>query len=290
MTDSKTWYVQRSGQVRGPFSYLILTKLARLGRLKETDELSNNRESWSPASDFPELFKESDADLLLKDEERSGWDRREEEPSPDDSTEAEKKRQDKDRRQPESEEEVSRRRGRTRLLEAIKESREEDHFPFLAIIVSLVLIVMLGFALKPSGEDLLPDCDEPAHPKVNWDNCTFEKLILKKQNLLRASIRNAELIKANLQGAILLESNLSYSNLSNSNLKNAQLDKAILKGANLQSANLTSASLKGADLSYADLRGAKIDNADLSQANLEKAIWVDGKLCIEGSIGKCLKQ
>ena len=81
--------VRRNGQVRGPFTYSILEKLAKLGRLEQTDELSTDNKEWKSAGDFSAFFVEVETERLLKDDERSGWDRREE----DDSTTTQKKRQ-----------------------------------------------------------------------------------------------------------------------------------------------------------------------------------------------------
>ena len=287
MVESNKWQVRRSGQIRGPYPYSVLEKLAKIGRLKENDDLSHDGENWKSAGDFEGLFEHSDADLLLKDDERSGLDRRDNDSASEDEKQ---KRQGKERRKPESEEEIARRRGRTKLLETIKENREEDHFPFKAIFISLFLILLLGFVLKSSDRSALTDCGTPAAPGVNWDNCSFDRLILKGKDLSRASIRNAVLSRVNLQNGILVESNFSYTDLSGGNFKNANFDKAILKGVNLQSANLSSASLKQVDLSHADLRGAKLDNVDLSQAILDKAIWLDGSYCAKGSVGNCLPE
>ena len=283
MTDTKKWKVRRNGQIRGPYTFQVLEKLARLGRLKQTDELSSNDMDWKTAGSFAALFKDTDVERLLKDDERSGWDRREN----DASSRDQQKRQGKDRRQPEPEDEVSRRRGRTKLLETIKESRVEDHFPLLTIIASIVIIVFLGFVLTPSKDILSPDCDASPNPGVIWDNCKFGQLTLKKKDLSGASIRNAVLKGVNFQEANLRSSNFSYTDLSKSNLKKANLEKAVLKGANLQFVNLASASLIDADLSHADLRGSNLEDADFTRTILDKAIWEDGKVCGRDSVGVC---
>jgi len=275
--------VRRKGQVRGPYTFRVLEKLAKLGRLKQTDELSSNEVNWKSAGSFTTLFQETDTECLLKDDERSGRDRREK----DGLTNHQLKRQGSDRRQAESDDEIARRRGRTKLLETIKASRVEDHFPLMTIMVSIVIIVFLGFVLSPSKETLSPDCEAPPEPGVIWDNCKFVKLTLRQKDLSGASIRNAVLAGVNLQGADLTGSNFSYTDLSKGNLKKANLEKAVLKGADLRSANLTSASLKDADLSHVDLRGAKMQDADLTQTILDQAIWYDGRLCARDSIGIC---
>ncbi len=287
MSESKKWQVRRSGQTRGPYSYSVLEKLAKAGRLKQSDELSHDGENWQIAGEFSGFFDRSELNLFLKDDERSGFDRRDTESV---SKNDEQKRQEKDRRKAEPEEEITRRRSRTKLLETIKENRVKDNFPLKTIFISLLLLILLGFLLKSSDRTVLTDCRASAQPGVNWDNCSFNKLILTGQDLSRASIRNAVLNGVNLNNGILVESNLSYTDLSGGNLINANLQKAILKGTNLQSANLSFASLKEADLSHADLRNAQLKNADFSQAILDKAIWTDGRFCTNGSVGECLQE
>ena len=44
---------------------------------------------------------------------------------------------------------------------------------------------------------------------------------------------------------------------------------------------------KGANLFEANLTGANIANAIFEEANLSSAIWIDGKKCALGSVGKC---
>ncbi len=285
MADSNKWYVRRSGELKGPFTFSVLEKLARLGRLQPSDELSEDTENWKPAAGYPGLFPKEGITLPLKEDERTGIERRDQKGY---QTSSENKRQGKDRRKPESEEEVFRRRGRTQLLQAIRESRKEDHFPATAVIVSLLVIVIIGYLLTPSKNIPEPDCEAPPGPGVFWDNCRFGKLTLKNKDLSEASITNAVLSGANLQGANLSHANLAYTDLRKANLSDAILDRANLKGASLKFADLRSASLKQADLSYVDFRWAKLEGASLDQAILDKAIWVDGTICKPGSIGSCI--
>jgi uncharacterized protein YjbI with pentapeptide repeats len=86
------------------------------------------------------------------------------------------------------------------------------------------------------------------------------------------NLSNAQLEKADLHGI----------DLSGANLTNAELEDA-----NLQGANLTNANLQRADLEGANLRGAKINGANLRGAELGYAIWVNGKVCAEDSVGSC---
>ena len=52
--------------------------------------------------------------------------------------------------------------------------------------------------------------------------------------------------------------------------------------------NLSYSNLSDSDLSFANLRDAKLGGSDLQNAKLDKAIWIDGRICAAGSIGNCL--
>ncbi len=86
----------------------------------------------------------------------------------------------------------------------------------------------------------------------------------------------------NLAGAKLEGANLKGKDLSNVNFKKADLEEANLIGA-----DLTNANFEDADLEEANLKGAKIKGANFKNAELEYAVWVDGRVCAEGSIGGC---
>lgn len=86
-----------------------------------------------------------------------------------------------------------------------------------------------------------------------------------------------DLIGARLEGA-----DLRGVDLSCADLRGAELEEADLRGA-----NLTGANLKNADLEKANLKGAIIDGAVFKGADLDYTIWVNGRVCAEGSVGSC---
>jgi len=94
---------------------------------------------------------------------------------------------------------------------------------------------------------------------------------------------DCDLHGANLAGADLTRADLTGANLRDANLGGANLNEADLNGANLEGANLTEADLTEANLFRAELTGAV-----LIGANLTGALWVDGGICQEGSIGMCI--
>jgi uncharacterized protein YjbI with pentapeptide repeats len=88
--------------------------------------------------------------------------------------------------------------------------------------------------------------------------------------------------------------------LKNTNIcVDCDLSGADLTGADLQTANLSGANLSGANLSGVNLSNAWLVDANLSKAILSKtildgatldgAIWIDGKQCVDGSMGLCNK-
>lgn len=83
-------------------------------------------------------------------------------------------------------------------------------------------------------------------------------------------------------GAKLEEANLKGLNLSGADFRGADLEKANLQGTNLSGCNF-----KNADLEEVNLKGANIKGASFAGAELEYAIWTDGRVCAEGSVGGC---
>lgn len=99
---------------------------------------------------------------------------------------------------------------------------------------------------------------------------------------------NANLQGANLSNSILQLTNLKGANLMLANLQGAHMHGVNLVNANLSLANLAKANLMDANLSGANLTGANLTGTLLLKTNLNNATWTDGRVCAEGSIGKCL--
>ena len=149
-------------------------------------------------------------------------------------------------------------------------------------------------------------CDDAPTDGVDYSNCQFSE----GQDLSRAYIPNSNLsfisfIKVILDKSIMMNSILANGNFAESSFFRANLYEANLEGGNFEKANFTSANLtrsnfKGASLIEAtfkdsnlfesDFTGANIINANFEGANLNYAIWIDGKKCGLGSIGKCVKE
>ena len=167
------------------------------------------------------------------------------------------------------------------------------------------ILFILAFSLLVSGS-VNAGCDDAPTDGVDYSNCQFSE----GQDLSRAYIPNSNLsfisfIKVILDKSIMMNSILANGNFAESSFFRANLYEANLEGgkfekANFTSANLTRANFKGASLIEAtfkdsnlfesDFTGANIINANFEGANLNYAIWIDGKKCGLGSIGKCVKE
>jgi uncharacterized protein YjbI with pentapeptide repeats len=112
--------------------------------------------------------------------------------------------------------------------------------------------------------------------------------------------RNVLLLSAALALAVFLTIDVTHAfrqedmdKLASSNqcprcdLSNASFWGVRLVSVDLSGANLSRANLGRSDLTNANLKGANLSGANLEYANLSGATWVDGKICEDGSIGKC---
>jgi len=287
-TQSRLWFVRRGETVRGPFPTALVKRYLILGRLRQTDELSLDRQAWQAVSTYPmfaptQLAEDATVALAREDERKPG-DRRSNEP-PDNPYK--ERRSGTDRRTQESPELVEYRQRRARVVQSLKPARQSNRIPVLIALTLLAGIIISGFLFKPTTLVSGPACDTPAAPGVNWSNCRKEQADLTRADLSKAALRNSRLTAARLAGADLAGSDLAYADLVGADLSNAQLQGAIVVGTNLRQANLSSANLEGADLSYADLTGATLDGAALKGTSLGNAIWPDGKVCARGSLGTC---
>ena len=77
------------------------------------------------------------------------------------------------------------------------------------------------------------------------------------------------------------------ADLSGADLGGANLHGAKLSGVNLQGAKLNGTNLTIADLWEANLKGADLTGAILNKTDLSRAIWTDGRICADSSVGEC---
>ncbi len=292
--DHRLWYTRRDGQVRGPFPEPVIEGHILLGRIREDDELSRDREHWKPLSQLPELIPEvmrrvvTDEDRARLEQARLHADERVSDRRADASDWQGPNRRRDDRRRPESAQIVEHRRAWNTMRRDLAGDRRSLATPTLAMVLVVIVAIGLFVWFVPVQQDAsVPDCGADAAPGVNWSYCHLEGLRARGADLRGANLANANLTGADLERSRLSAGDLSYANLGAANLRGADLAEARLVGAVLSRANLDQTDLRSADLSYANLLGAQLERADLSRAMLGQAIWVDGRLCSPDSIGTC---
>ena len=162
--------------------------------------------------------------------------------------------------------------------------------PWRSILVFVLIVSgVVGFGLWWGGSGLtsVSDCSAAPRTGVDWRNCRLRGLRAAGADLKAALIQNADLFDAAFTGADLSGAKLDYANLGRADLAYAILRKTSLRGVDLRNADLTNADLSGADLSYADLSGAVLAGAMLHNTRFDKALWLDGRTCLEGSVDGC---
>jgi hypothetical protein len=296
--DRTLWYVRRSDEVRGPFPAAQVARHIVLGRVRLGDEVSRDGVQWMPLGDRPELLpaalrEASDEDTLwrlrLREDERSGLDRRAGQVVPPEIAE---RRSGRERRQPEPVALVRRRRNRTEYLQDLRRHTPPRPGRWLWAGLGLVLIAMVAAAMlatnprPPAGLR----CNADPAPGVDWHECRLEALEVSGLDLSGARLRGTKAREAQMAGTRLAGADLAYADLAGAQLSAADLSRASLVGANLTLADLTGANLSGADLSYADLTRARLEGVRLEGATLNRAVWVDGRICAPGSIGACARE
>ncbi|MCB2426308.1 pentapeptide repeat-containing protein [Methylophaga pinxianii] len=282
---STKWYTRQNDTISGPFTLALLKSNLLLGRINAQTEVSADQKYWQPLGDIIALqTAEPIIPPPLTLDERDGFDRRNDQPL----TEAEREMRREQRRKQEPDFLIQQRQQRTELLEKLKPERPARFWPFF--IISLILTgIFVGAVLFPTPPiKSTADCDAAPARQVNWENCLKPGMDIPSATLTSANLRNSGLAMSNLMNADLVDADLSYADLSLSNMSYALLQGSNLKGANLQQADLSYSDLTDSDLSFANLRDARLGGSNLHNAKLDKAIWIDGRICAEGSVGNCL--
>lgn len=290
--ESRLWYVRRAGRVRGPYPPGQVAREILLGRIVESDELSHDREHWRPLAELPEMVPEvmrhagtetGRQRLLLA---RMHEDERLHDRRHDAGPETGARRRRRDRRDTEPVTVVAHRERVNRW--AHERPAPERQRLLLGATLAVALAVLLVYVFyRPDVEVVVRDCGTPPAAGVNWNSCDLAGRSLNRAVLARANLANANLLRADLGHARLDGADLGFANLAGADLRGAALASANLRGAVLRGARLGGADLRDAELGYADLTGADLGGARLGGARLDKAIWIDGRVCGVGSVGTC---
>ncbi len=285
MTKHPPLYVRKKGNVLGPFPPRQISQSLLLGRFRASDEVSEDRESWvtiqSREDLLPEVLQEEPSDELAQERLMAAR-RWADERRPQHGSHA-----DELRRSPEPEELQEYRSHRESIYKHFLQQREFSIVQALLVLLAVSGLIFAGFHFSPETQIEQPVCDAAARPGVNWRNCRMAGLQSLNSDLQGANLDSANLNGANLFGSNLSSASLMYTDLSMANLSYVDFKQAHMKGSNLQRADLSYADFTSADLSYADFSGAKMQDVKLDGARLDNAIWVDGRTCLEGSLGEC---
>ena len=159
MSNKQLWYTRRDKEIRGPFPAGLITRYILLGRILETDQLSNDQRSWQQVSNFPELIPpELKLDLTvpenseklriarMREDERENSDRRDSRNSIG-SYNPNEMRRGGDRRSTESTDVVRHREIRSKLMESLRQKQKEN---YIQRIIGLVFVftIILWFSLN----------------------------------------------------------------------------------------------------------------------------------------------
>lgn len=279
------WFVRSHGKVTGPFPAGLIGRYLLLGRIGFEDEVSADRQLWTPVKRVRGLIPEVIMEVARNPNDEAAKERLKAAKRWADERLDDAPRTSAGDRGSEEQAELKHRAlmaGRQH-----KRRRQNRLLQTLFIIVFSLAVTGVALLVPPREGVSEPDCNAPAAPGVIWRNCLLAQRELANSNLEGADLRNSVLRGAMLRAARLVDSDIAYSDLSGANLRGADLSGANLKGANLRGADLSHARLHHSDLSYADLTGANIGDAELTGAKLDHAILGVGDLCLPGSIGRC---
>lgn len=290
---SRLWYVRRAGAVRGPYPPGQVSREILLGRIRDGDELSQDRTRWKPLAELPQLHPpvlrhgetpEGRQHLLLarlRVDERL-HDRRGAGFAPEGAN-----RRHGDRRNVESFDVVAQRESVASPGGGAPTEERNLLLPVAVTLIAILMLAMYFFWYQPAPSGASPNCQAPPKPGINWTGCALSGRNLQGASLGGAQLDNSVLANANLRDANLASADLSYARLDAADVRGANLQSASLKGATLRGTNLTNADLRDSDMTYADLQGANLSSAQLQGARLDRAIWSDGRECATGSVGEC---
>lgn len=121
---------------------------------------------------------------------------------------------------------------------------------------------------------------------LGYDKRDLEQF-LKTNKCPSCDLRGADLSNRSLRGAALY-----YADLGNVNFHGSDLEGADLRSTNLEGARFSKSNLK--DVRFIMQRsgwGVKpnvFQRRDLKKLDFREAIWINGKVCGEESVGKCV--
>ncbi len=284
------WYIRSKNKVTGPFPAGQVQQSILLGRVMLNDEASTDKEEWKSVRSCPQLIpdvlrmdpNDENTKERLAAAKRWADERRDERREEEDSD-----RTGAGRRDDESVAVLAYRQNRETLNRSLKNGNERSFIGLVVVLLVMAVGGYAGFKFVPQ-ETMGAQCDAAASPGVNWSHCNKAGLQNLNVNMSNAILNSTNFQDSNLFGSNLSAADLSYADLSRANLSFVDFQNAQLKGTNLRSADLSKANFTNVDLSYANIQDANLQGVVLTSAKLDHAIWINGKKCLAGSVGKCL--
>jgi len=264
---NKLWYWKQGGKVTGPFPSGLLQKYIILGRVKPSDLMSQDKQTWQRAATIRDLIPEvvrhkSDPNYEERLEAARRW--------------ADDRGDDRDSD------------GETRKRNTHLGIKVLGWKGILLVILLAAGAIWAAFRFTPDKMFMDIDCMAEPAAGIVYDGCDLHGKNFSGKNLKKASFRNANLVGADFSNANLSQSLMQYSDLSRANLAKTKFKKADLTAAKLSGATLFRTNFIDADLSFADLTRAKAKTIRLKRTKLAKTIWFNGQVCAEQSVDKCL--
>ena len=279
------WFIKHGEKVTGPFPAKLLLKWRILGRVRADTLVSVDQRQWLQAGVVAEIDPVQQygdpSDPLVKERIAAviRWeDERYIERAEGAATQSASRGTHASRLEQEA-------RARDEMY--TRQARQQTRQTWLFALTVLIAGAAAWPYLPRMTNATPPDCAAPPAPEINWSYCKLDGVMLRQAALERAQMQNSSLVRANLQQANLAAADLSFADLSLATFNNSLLRGSKLTGANLRGALLISVDMTNADLSYANLSQADVDNAVFTGAKLDKTIWIDGRICAVGSVGKC---
>jgi hypothetical protein len=211
------WYLRRDGVVTGPFPAGQITRYAILGRVRLSDEVSADRERWVPLADRPGLVPAPLGDgvdertllrLRLREDERSGVDRRAEQtPTP----EVVERRSGQERRRPEHPALAQHRVRRQALLQGMRRDARRSTGVWVALSAVSLLVVGAALLVAPTPAPQGARCNAAPTAGVDWHGCRLDGLDLSGADLAGARLHDVRGSGIRLARARLTRADLAYA-------------------------------------------------------------------------------
>jgi hypothetical protein len=283
------WYLRHEDKVYGPFPPQQIQEALKTEEINPESEVSLNAVDWLSIADSgqfdiavnPEIIDVSDDSVSWHDQRRQARKRWLQEGASVTEVERDPVRDAAERSS------IERNHIRTQAL--LNEANNKRRSPWI-VMLALALVAGAGFTIwlgqgdKPiqAGISQTVNCAEPLRDGVNWTGCG-------KPGYAQSNVkaRNALMNKVRLDDARLKGADLAYASMQSASLRNIELVGVNLTGADLSQADLSGADLSGADLRYAVLTKANLTGVRFSATQLDKATWVDGRVCAAGSTDVC---